>query len=134
MILQDIFDTVSVHLLRQGRKAADRGERQRCMLRAPDGARCAVGCLIPDEAYDPADEFMQLHQLWKRDCRASAYLHGLAPDVAERTVLLALLVSLQDVHDSGLCAYWVDELRGVAELYALSTGAMDRYLDGLEAP
>ena len=52
MTLQEIFDKVKVHLLAQGKPAVDWVTSQ-CRYRAPDGLKCAVGCLITDEAYTP---------------------------------------------------------------------------------
>jgi hypothetical protein len=54
MTEQEIFDTVVKHLATQGRRAAD--DEGRCRYRAPDGAKCAVGCLLTDEEYNPAWE------------------------------------------------------------------------------
>ena len=51
---QEVFDIVVNHLFTQGRPAYD--GVQGCMYRAPDGLRCAVGALIPDDLYDPAFE------------------------------------------------------------------------------
>ncbi len=51
---QEVFDIVVNHLFTQGRPAYD--GVQGCMYRAPDGLRCAVGVLIPDDLYDPAFE------------------------------------------------------------------------------
>lgn len=48
---QTIFDTVVRHLGRQGHPAMNGAGR--CVYRAPDGSKCAVGCLIPDELYRP---------------------------------------------------------------------------------
>lgn len=50
MNAQDVFDVVVTHLYRQGRRATS---NEVCVYRADDGSSCAVGCLIPDEAYTP---------------------------------------------------------------------------------
>jgi len=48
---QTIFDTVVDHLFTQGRPAvAGNGF---CAYRGANGAKCAVGILIPDDLYDP---------------------------------------------------------------------------------
>jgi hypothetical protein len=53
---QEIFDKVALHLLsyaKQGFKSVDdRG----CLYRNGEGLSCAVGCLIPDDLYDPVIE------------------------------------------------------------------------------
>lgn len=56
---QEVFDTVVRHLGKQGERAVaydayDEGSR--CVYRASDGKKCAVGCLIPDEMYKPEME------------------------------------------------------------------------------
>ncbi|WP_323016405.1 hypothetical protein [Castellaniella sp.] len=55
---QEIFNRVLTHLRKQGHasfgSAGDNGET--CLYRGDNGDMCAVGCLITDEAYDPAFE------------------------------------------------------------------------------
>jgi hypothetical protein len=46
---QEVFDKVASHLLTQNKKALD--EENYCVYLAPDGCKCAAGCLIPDEQY-----------------------------------------------------------------------------------
>lgn len=59
MTAQEIFNTVVAHLRQQKKRAMvyneDNGLAQ-CLYRAPDGLKCAVGCLIPDGAYKPSFE------------------------------------------------------------------------------
>lgn len=45
---QATFDKILLFLLDQGRQASD---GHNCLYRAPDGCKCAFGCLIPDETY-----------------------------------------------------------------------------------
>ena len=52
MTNQEVFDTVCEHLAKQGRRARDGSPQNYCCYRAPDGAKCAVGCLIPDDLYE----------------------------------------------------------------------------------
>jgi hypothetical protein len=86
---QEVFDIVVNHLFTQGRPAYD-GD-QGCMYRAPDGLRCAVGVLIPDDLYVPEFETNSsdkvIHDLFKS---------GLA-DWREHE---KLLFALQDAHDN----------------------------------
>lgn len=53
MTAQEVFDKVVSHLRQQGGKSLNAGQ---CVYRAPDGKKCAVGCLIEDEEYTPAIE------------------------------------------------------------------------------
>ena len=50
MTQQQIFDKVATHLLTQGAKSM-MGDT--CRYRGSNGAKCAVGCLIKDDHYDP---------------------------------------------------------------------------------
>jgi hypothetical protein len=52
MEAQEIFDTVAKHLLKQGRRAVNPDIPEMCHYRGANGTKCAVGVLIPDEAYD----------------------------------------------------------------------------------
>lgn len=49
---QDTFDVAAKGMLLQGRRSTAFG---RCFFRGPDGTRCAVGFLIPDDVRQ-ADE------------------------------------------------------------------------------
>lgn len=46
---QEVFDEVIEHLFKQGKQAID--ALGTCQYRAPDGSKCAVGALIPDDKY-----------------------------------------------------------------------------------
>ncbi len=53
MTLQEIYDKVKAHLIAQGRPAM---EDDTCCYRTASGLKCAVGCLIPDDRYQPGFE------------------------------------------------------------------------------
>lgn len=90
---QEVFDHVVNHFRRQGRPAIhplwapDSDAYARCVYRTADGNKCAVGCLIPDEKYDPSFEGQSVYE----------------PKVLAATGLarefLPLLSSLQTAHD-----------------------------------
>jgi hypothetical protein len=48
--MQETFEKVSRHLFEQGRPSVESGT---CLYRGPNGTKCAIGCLIPDELYVP---------------------------------------------------------------------------------
>lgn len=50
--LQELFDTAVAGLRSQGCQPAFDAERETCQYRAPDGKKCAMGHLIPDENYE----------------------------------------------------------------------------------
>jgi hypothetical protein len=87
---QDIFDTVALHLITQGRRAID---GHHCRYRAANGDRCAIGALISDEAYNPAMEGAAVRGIC-RDLPVALQAH------------MGLLINLQDLHDDmKLCEY-----------------------------
>ena len=130
MTPQEIFDTVARHLFTQGERAdivldddTDDGVRKgffSCRYRAPGGAKCAVGALIPDEAYSPSmeernfsdvyDSFAPVLPLWMGDN-------------------LRLLASLQSVHDDhhywGSTGSMREALANVADFYHLNASVLD---------
>ena len=54
MNAQQIFDTAVKGVLDQG--CASVNEQVACVLRGENDAKCAIGCLIPDEAYEESME------------------------------------------------------------------------------
>jgi hypothetical protein len=84
-----VFDTVKTHLMAQKRRAmSTRGDL--CAYRAPNGDRCAVGCLISDNNYDPAIEGASAGDEMVMRCLDDEY----------KDADQMLLVRLQDVHDN----------------------------------
>lgn len=57
---REVFDHIKNHLLTQNKKAVN--EIGECMYLAPDGCRCAAGCLITPDEYKPYFE----NRLWWR--------------------------------------------------------------------
>lgn len=47
---QATLETVVRHMFKQGVQS---GDGDACFYRGPNGTSCAVGCLIPDDQYDP---------------------------------------------------------------------------------
>ena len=85
MTPQAIFNKVVKHLRKQGKRAGvGEAEDFQCLYRAPDGTKCAVGCLLKDDEYSPIMESKSVDciQLPER-----LYPHS------------SLLVELQDLHD-----------------------------------
>ena len=110
MELQQIFDTVSTHLLTQNRKASNKGGD--CFFRTKDGATCAVGCLIPEAAYYPEMEGLHLSELLR---------DGLLP-VGEdnREQKFDLLRSLQHIHYCSAPDVWAHRLDAYAQKHDLT--------------
>lgn len=103
---QELFNRVAKHLLTQGKKSINPATN-RCMYRAPDGCSCAIGCLIPDEAYSGAiEDKSSSHEF----VRKAAGLTEENSDLARK---------LQGVHDSYLVSFWDSQLGIVAESFGL---------------
>ena len=107
MTQQEIFDTVLAHLRKQGKASMSGADS--CRYRGPDGTACAVGCLIPDELYDPLIEGADSTSIFK-DCPPFGREDDwpdLRPIMARISKHLGtesepLLGALQRAHDSDL--------------------------------
>lgn len=127
--LQTVFDRVKKHLLTQQR--ISKNDSGQCCYRTPaqsgsEYLRCAVGCLIADEHYDPTLEGVTVKpygwiksdfdlNLLKKDVWSLL-------DVLKRSginscniSMLKLLARLQDIHDSGEISYWDTLLEKLAQ-------------------
>lgn len=127
--LQVIFDTVVDHLFTQGRPAKTiLNGALTCAYRGDDGTKCAVGCLLDDEQYDPdlegnnvQDEAVQL----ALGLRVTDVL--MSDELVQRRI--DLLAALQHVHDwepnwmrddDGKLIELPYKLREVAVIYGLN--------------
>ena len=87
---QDVFRTVADHLLTQNIKAL--GNDAACLYRTESGLKCAAGCLIPPEKYNPTWE----NSTWR----------GLASASKVPADHKDLIDDLQVIHDSENVGYW----------------------------
>lgn len=68
---QEVFNIVSNHLMTQGERAMSEIEgKMQCVYRAPDGKKCAAGCLIPDHLYHPRMEGKNVTHPFLKDALA----------------------------------------------------------------
>lgn len=118
MTKQEIFDKVAVHLLAQGKPSKNAyGD---CMYRGVDpGSACAIGCLIPDELYDPKMEDVRVRE----NPRVRRALSDIGVDIRSEGVL-SLLASLQDLHDEIPPEYWGQQLIWMADGHNLNLNAL----------
>ena len=112
---QTTFDTVARHLLTQGRQARRDINSLSCMYRAPNGDRCAAGCLIPDADYNPQFEGAVVDKP-----EIAAILKREGHDVN-------LVYDLQTVHDKTSPILWPAMLRKLADDRELSTNVLDEF-------
>jgi hypothetical protein len=94
---QGAFDAALLHLLIQGHRSVSASCR--CQLRGPEGAKSAIGALIPDRLYGNSMEGKPIQQL------LAAYNPEYLPLRHHLSgVGLPLLNALQDLHDrTGEC-------------------------------
>lgn len=111
---QEIFDKVYTELSKQGVPSVD--PYGNCLYRGPNGTKCAVGHLIPDELYDE-----EMNKLAVDDLPHSVLYHiGVTPDYSYG--VMNLLRTLQDVHDMALTVsfqLWHEEMQRVAKEFRL---------------
>jgi hypothetical protein len=112
LTLQQIFTKVSTHLLNQNEQSM--GDMD-CVLRTHDGLSCAIGCCIPDSAYEA---YMETLDTGGKDMRAILQpVIGIHPDKADAK--MRLLHSLMAVHDESSPAYWPEGLEEIRQNYNL---------------
>lgn len=106
---QQLFDQVVSHLRTQG-KPCYSSVSGGCAYRGQNGLKCAIGALIPDEAYLPRMEGLD----------AGGILQFL-PDTLKQEFAAhnTLLISLQKVHDEYPPIGWEQQLQRVANVYHL---------------
>lgn len=111
---QEIFNTVVQHLRAQGKQAMGQTLRKgdMCMYLAPDGCKCAAGCLIPPEDYRPEFEGNSIEN---RESAVGVYFKQKFPNSDDRE----LIQDLQNIHDNGEVNTWESQWRYLASNYGL---------------
>lgn len=118
---QEIFDRVEQHLAQQGEPALcmlpqydEYDEEYSCAYRTPRGLKCAAGCLIPDEKYNPEFENATF---------SGVLLFGTLtcdPDLVD------FIENLQMAHDArGSLHELQNELRDIANEYDLNDDSVN---------
>ncbi len=105
MTTQEAFETMVRHLRKQGKKS--RNAMGACLYRGPNGLRCAVGCLIPDDQYTRSIEGKPA-DFAARDVPA---LSDIGP---------ALLCEMQSVHDDLAVSEWEECFEELAQVFKLT--------------
>lgn len=115
---QQVFDKVAAHLLAQG-QTSSKGNHPggTCLYRGPNGTKCAVGCLIPDDMYEPTMEGKSMPESGDFDMYLSTVGKVLVQIVEEDT--FPLLAALQILHDTVIPKHWDIELRKSAVKFNL---------------
>lgn len=114
---QEIFDFIVNHLRTQGEKASI-GEMAGCKYRIEKNGKtlkCAVGCLIKDEFYNPSlENFGALSTMVLQ-----ALNRSLGMDLYRDSETGGLIARMQLVHDRLTTNNWEDEFALVAQYYVL---------------
>lgn len=123
MTIQEIFDKVATHLLTQMKISTGRISHDlpvACKYRGDNGLMCAVGCLIPDELYDPVIEGLNSFALFGSVPKLK---HAILSDDAHSAILqLNLIRDLQEIHDLREVPTWKDALVRLAKVHGLDAG------------
>ena len=104
--MRGIFDRVKTHLLAQGERALHGGEPYGsgkkgigCAYHAQSGLKCAVGCLITEEAYSEELEGVPVDDLRVKDALV-------ASGIIDEPVTSDMLGKLQSIHDDEATNRW----------------------------
>lgn len=130
---QQIFDKVALHLLRQGLVSVNSAGN--CLYRSPEGLKCAIGCLIPDERYSPdfeGGDANTVDYLIAHNSRFAGALKATGIDT-QHHVSRDLLASLQKLHDHTAPRAWGDVLVGLARAYRLDDSVVTSFQPGSPA-
>lgn len=111
---QELFDIIVAHLRKQGRKSIANNAKTietTCLYRGPDGTKCAIGCLIPDELYKPIMETKSMAYI-------VCYIENaeLANELATHQCILS---PLQKIHDNQQVSDWESSWMNLAARYGL---------------
>lgn len=118
MSLQSVFDRVVIHSRAQPRQATS-ADSDLCLYRAPNGDKCFVGCLIPDERYSNSMEGMSLGGS-SDSGRLMKIVFG---DVEWDPTMVVLLTQLQSIHDRYRPEKWPALLQKTADNFGLTVPA-----------
>jgi hypothetical protein len=118
--MQEIFDKVATHLLRQNARSTNSIEA--CRYRGVNGLKCAIGALIPDPLYDSRLEGRRVTSLCVLDY---LYQAGVIDSESINSKKIQLLLGLQRMHDGSPPSLWDSDLRKLAIEYRLNSAICD---------
>ncbi len=104
MTNQEAVTKVVQHLRTQQVRSVKDG---RCLYRGPDGLKCAIGVLIPDDQFDRAMEGLPIEDLVKFKIPALESLDH------------ALLARIQGIYDCAIIETWEFRFQQVAKTHGL---------------
>lgn len=107
---QTAFEIMVNHLLNQGEKSRAYNETT-CVYRNPDGLKCAIGAILPDDLYVSSMENKLAHALFV-DYPAIGKLW--------ENLSINLLAKMQHIHDHRCVDEWFGEFKAIADEFNLS--------------
>lgn len=120
---QEFFDTAALHLLKQGTRATfplddstDLTQRLTCAYRAPDGTKCAIGCFITNEQYDPKME--------DNSAAAVQNEYRLPQFTNLKMTYDSIVEKMQSLHDYESPAEWRAKLKALGDRFSLNTDVL----------
>ena len=125
-VLQELFDKIATHLLTQG--ARSESSIGRCLYRGDFGSKCAVGCLISDEEYDPKMEGSSVpcEKEYAYPSAGTLILQRWMESHGYGTAVGLFLVGMQKIHDAKDPPSWRYYLALAANKLHLDKSALDR--------
>ncbi len=127
---QEVFDKVASHLLTQKRLSVNKNNSAICRYKTKKGLKCAIGCLIPDELYDPDIEGRTVNMIISsgEPSEKTLKLKSILYQVLGGTLLLEdylFLIELQQIHDFIQPSKWKSRLIEFAESHSLQINASE---------
>lgn len=107
---QEIFDKVIQHARTQNKTAINK--QNECVYRTKNGLKCFIGCLIPDDKYEPFMEGITISSILILDAIG-------IPNNQRTKQNLSFLRQLQIIHDGCPVDKWEEELQSFAKQYDL---------------
>jgi hypothetical protein len=105
---QHLFNTIVAHARGMAHKAEQPdGGGSACVYRAPDGGKCFVGALIPDEVYTP-------------EMDTPEWSIGQVLEAIGLRQHLSLLLTLREVHDCDAMEDWERDFEIIARRFNLT--------------
>ncbi len=112
---QEVFNKVSTHLLSQMKQAHN--EKFFCAYKTNNGLKCAIGCLIPDNLYDPKIEGLTIRNIMELISSQTLFFKNILE--TELGPLnnddLIFLKDLQLIHDFFFPNEWKEKLENLAK-------------------
>lgn len=102
----EILQKVREHFVEQGALAWD-DKAGICKYRTPNGQKCAVGALIPDELYNPSYEGKAVHTI-------NTFARQKFGELLFDPKIEPFLTYLQDMHDRAAGAFREDPARALS--------------------